>query len=333
VSHLPQRKENDCLNCGAVLQGLYCHVCGQENYEPKESAWGLITHFFNDITHFDGKFFSSLRLLITRPGFLSLEYMRGRRASYLNPIRMYIFSSAVFFLIFFSFGRSNEESLIKFNESRPTADSVLVAKPKDSLPGKYDPARDTVGLTLGSEHRFNTIAAYDSFQHTLPDSLRDGWVKQYLARKDISMREKYGDNKRVLISTFQDKFTHSLPQMFFLSLPIIALLLKALYFRRKQYFYTNHAIFVIHYYIVSFIMLLFNMMLGRLNDITDAGLFVVLQALLWGGMYLYLYKAMRHFYQQGRAKTVLKFFLFNLASTFIIALLAFIFVLISFYKM
>ncbi|MBP0577674.1 DUF3667 domain-containing protein, partial [Campylobacter jejuni] len=76
---------------------------GQENIEPKESFWHLTTHFIYDITHFDGKFFSTLKYLLFRPGFLSKEYLKGRRAGYLHPVKMYVFTSALFFLIFFSF--------------------------------------------------------------------------------------------------------------------------------------------------------------------------------------------------------------------------------------
>ncbi|MFI5131717.1 MAG: DUF3667 domain-containing protein, partial [Chitinophagales bacterium] len=102
MSHLAERKEKDCLNCGTIIQGRYCHVCGQENLEPKESFWHLVTHFFYDITHFDGKFFTTLKDLLFKPGFLTREYMKGRRVNYLNPIRMYVFTSAIFFLVFFS---------------------------------------------------------------------------------------------------------------------------------------------------------------------------------------------------------------------------------------
>jgi hypothetical protein len=102
VSHTKEREEKICLNCGAQLTGRYCQVCGQENTEPKETVWGLVSHFFNDITHFDGKFFSTVKYLIAKPGFLSAEYIKGRRASYLHPIRMYVFTSAFFFIIFFS---------------------------------------------------------------------------------------------------------------------------------------------------------------------------------------------------------------------------------------
>ena len=81
--------------------GRYCHVCGQENTVPREGFGGLVLHFFYDITHFDGKFFQSLKYLLFKPGFLSKEYVRGRRASYLHPVRMYVFTSAIFFLVFF----------------------------------------------------------------------------------------------------------------------------------------------------------------------------------------------------------------------------------------
>jgi hypothetical protein len=110
LSHLKERKEKNCLNCQTTVQGRYCHVCGQENLEPKETVWHLVQHFFNDITHFDGKFFASVKFLLRKPGFLSAEYVAGRRASYLNPIRMYVFTSAFFFIILYSL-KSPEEML------------------------------------------------------------------------------------------------------------------------------------------------------------------------------------------------------------------------------
>ncbi|TDW96339.1 DUF3667 domain-containing protein [Dinghuibacter silviterrae] len=107
MSHLTERTEKNCLNCGTEVIGRYCHVCGQENLEPKETVLHLVTHFVNDITHFDGKFFSTLKYLLFKPGFLSEEYIRGRRMSYLHPIRLYVFTSAIFFLVFFSLNGAN----------------------------------------------------------------------------------------------------------------------------------------------------------------------------------------------------------------------------------
>lgn len=132
MSHSKERHEKICLNCNADVIGRYCHVCGQENIEPKETVWSLISHFFYDITHFDGKFFSTTRYLITRPGFLPKEYIEGRRARYLHPIRMYVFSSALFFIFFYSLFHINvndgsEKDKIKLRkakEARITLDSA-----------------------------------------------------------------------------------------------------------------------------------------------------------------------------------------------------------------
>jgi hypothetical protein len=135
VSHLKERKEKTCLNCHTALIGRYCHICGQENLEPKETVWHLVQHFFNDITHFDGKFFSTVKYLLRRPGFLSAEYMAGRRASYLNPIRMYVFTSAIFFLILFSLKRPSDMVNIKdspeVEESKKTVQELEKMKQKD----------------------------------------------------------------------------------------------------------------------------------------------------------------------------------------------------------
>src|ERR1700754_4875958 len=102
MSHGKERKDKDCLNCGSIVLGRYCQVCGQENIEPKETFWSMLRHFLEDITHFDGKFFVSMKDLLFKPGFLSSEYIKGRRAKYLHPVRMYVFTSAIFFLVFFT---------------------------------------------------------------------------------------------------------------------------------------------------------------------------------------------------------------------------------------
>ncbi|WP_431211247.1 DUF3667 domain-containing protein [Puia sp. P3] len=93
------------------MEERYCSHCGQENTEPKESIGHLIGHFIEDVTHFDSKLFTTLKDLVLRPGFLTREYVAGRRVQYLNPIRMYIFISAVFFLVLFA-GRKEEGTVV-----------------------------------------------------------------------------------------------------------------------------------------------------------------------------------------------------------------------------
>lgn len=107
MSHAKERKEKNCLNCNAIVAGRYCQVCGQENIETQETFGHLTGHFISDIFHFDGLFFSTAKQLLFHPGSLTYEYVRGRRASYLNPIKMYVFISAIFFLFFLTVYKPN----------------------------------------------------------------------------------------------------------------------------------------------------------------------------------------------------------------------------------
>ena len=77
MSHRKERQEKICLNCQAQTVGRYCHACGQENIEPKETFLHILRHFFEDMTHFDGKIFRTLSLLFTKPGFLTTEYLKA----------------------------------------------------------------------------------------------------------------------------------------------------------------------------------------------------------------------------------------------------------------
>ena len=96
MSHQPERIEKDCRNCGTIVEGRYCHICGQENIVTKQNAFAMVKHFVYDIFHFDGKFFDTLRLLLFKPGRVPADYVTGKRLKYLDPIRIYLFTSAGF---------------------------------------------------------------------------------------------------------------------------------------------------------------------------------------------------------------------------------------------
>lgn len=347
MSHLKQRKENNCLNCNARVFGKYCHICGQENIEPKESAWHLVNHFFQDITHFDGKFFSTLGLLIRRPGFLSAEYSRGRRASYLNPIRMYIFTSAIFFLVFFSFYKVDSKTMV----ARSTINGKTLAEVEamDSAVFADFTKRINKGDSKGNQPmtRAEFKQYYDNVINTSLDSasvnfhftpnnyksreaydsvLRSGkkdhnWLERKLTYKQIELTEKFKGNGREMFRAIGETFVHKLPQLLFISLPLLALLLKLLYVRRKEFYYVSHGIFSIHLYIFIFIALLFYLGLGKLHEGMHLGFIDTVKGLVVLGILFYVYKAMRNFYHQRRWKTIFKFILLNLLFFIILAVL------------
>lgn len=369
VSHGKHRSDNTCLNCGTTVQGRFCHTCGQENLEPKDTLLGLLSHFFNDLTHFDGKFFSSMKKLLLKPGFLTKEYMAGRRAGYLHPIRMYFFTSAVFFLIALSSGTKRNEFFKVDGKNRKevleerqrlldklskTSDSSAVKKLKRQLDknaenlvmieqlgvgGKSsvlsDSTRQRIEKRVKAKEELEkknpeTRASYDSLQASLPEAQRDGWLGRYYNHKRIDINAKFRQSQQEFIQTVTEKFIHAIPKMMFVSLPLVALIFMLLYIRRrKEFFYVNHLIHVVHVFIAIYLYTLVTYFFGWLGDITDWSVFGWLNFFVVLYMLYYVYKSMRNFYGQSRMKTMLKFSVMLILVTIMFTLLSVVFVVNS----
>ncbi len=355
MSHAPLRKEKDCLNCGTTVQGRFCHHCGQENVVTRESFGKLVLHFFYDITHFDSKFFDTLRFLLFRPGFLALEYMKGRRASYLNPIRMYVFTSAFFFLIFFALKGTNEA--FKFTDDEPFTrterDSILMAEREnlEKNPGNFNIQRRIAILsdTLQEVHptqlyaysdgfmAFGTIngnyrnrAHYDSVQAN--SEKKDSWLAGLWNKRAIEVNEKYKNDPSKSMERISDSILHKLPYILFVSLPFFALILKLLYIRRKNLYYADHGIFSVYHYILSFILLLFVFLWDKLAEITNWRIWTFMIAVTIIALPVYLFISMKRFYRQGGMKTFFKFLLLNIIGLVILFVLLAIFFLFSVFQ-
>ena len=359
MSHAPERQEKNCLNCGCTVVGRYCHQCGQENIVPKESFGHLVVHFFYDITHFDGKFFETLKDLIFRPGFLSAEYMKGRRTRYLNPVRMYVFTSAIFFIVFFivadpgkTFKSSSDipftkaervfviDSLQKKLE-KGGWNAVVITRQLNALKDTTRPLSsddldrlDTrkVNIKL-SNADYLSDHEYDSAQALLPKEKRDNWFKRMWIHRQISLNQKYRENPKTFFRDFMGHVFHEFPYLLFVSLPVFALILKLLYVRRKNFYYADHAIFTIHYYIFSFILLLTIILMESLRTTLHWGWLGYITMLLSFAWPVYLYIAMYKFYEQRWFKTFMKFILLNLLgllSLLILFTLFFLFAVIQF---
>jgi hypothetical protein len=353
VSHQPERIEKNCLNCGVTVIGRYCHVCGQENVVTKESFWSLAKHFAFDILHFDGKFFHTLKYLFVRPGMVAKEYCLGKRSSFLHPIRMYLFTSAVFFVVFASvntinFGGDKGKSDLLDNEDRrelvgdyqqrlskaprDTTIPKIIALLKDTtipLTGRQIIEMDPKPFYSISGNRYTSRREYDSAQKALPASKRDGILRQLLVRKAMNFNEKYKGRANEGAKILWESFVHRLPYMLFLSLPFFALILKLLYARRKNFYYSDHAIFTIYHYILSFILLLVIFALSALVGKFKWQILVYPMMLIGFAWPVYLWLQMKNFYGQGKFKTSVKFLLLNVLGFIVVIILFLLFLLLS----
>ena len=356
MSHQPERKDKDCLNCRTIVYGRFCHICGQENIVTHQNFFSLTKHFIFDILHFDGKFFDTLRHLLFKPGYVAKDYITGKRAKYLDPIRMYLFTSALFFVVFFSVNTinigantddalkkvalTNEERIEMVNDYKEDLDSTAkdtLLKEKIAL--LLDTSRtvflsDVIikkGLVINSRS-YDTKKEYDSAQQLLPVKERDGWFIKRVMLKSIELNERYDKNTDLIMKSILNTFFHRFPYLLFISLPFFAGLLKLLYIRKKSFYFSDHAIFTIYHYIFSFIILLICFGLSGLRKLSGWSIFNWLIVALCLAWCIYFYKGLRNFYQQRRGKTILKFLLLNFIAFWVIVILLGLFFLISAYQ-
>ena len=91
--------DKNCENCNAVLTGPYCSACGQHAHASARTLQALLHDVFHDLTHFEGRVWTSLKFLVTQPGRLTQEYFSGRRNRFAPPFRLYLVVSVLFFAL------------------------------------------------------------------------------------------------------------------------------------------------------------------------------------------------------------------------------------------
>ncbi|HEV2365225.1 MAG TPA: DUF3667 domain-containing protein [Caulobacteraceae bacterium] len=88
-----------CANCGTTLEGPYCHACGQlaEDFDQR-SLVSLVGEGLENLFHADGRLWRTLPRLAFRPAGLTRDYLAGKRASQLPPLRLFLVAILLVFL-------------------------------------------------------------------------------------------------------------------------------------------------------------------------------------------------------------------------------------------
>lgn len=121
--------ENDvsqsrCSNCQAIISGPYCSQCGQNSESSIKYFWSVILHLLDDVFSFDSRASRTIWPLLARPGFLTNEYVLGRRVHYVPPLRLYLFISIIFFITLKFFAASENLTQISVNKNKEILSQV-----------------------------------------------------------------------------------------------------------------------------------------------------------------------------------------------------------------
>ena len=211
----------NCPNCFAETSGNYCHQCSQETTLHPPSAREFMHEFIGHYVALEGKLWQSLWLLLLRPGRLTVEYIKGRRVRYVQPLRLNLTFSLVFF------------ALVKFSGVAFLQTDHVPAAAAVSAPAALTP------IPNGDNESFQDATKF-------ADQMHAGWGKRvagFLAQP----REEMGHQ---LSKTF---FSYG-PYALFALMPVFALLLKLLYLGTGRR-YGAHLLFALHANAFAFAML------------------------------------------------------------------------------
>jgi hypothetical protein len=317
-------RTGECHNCGAPVIGAYCAVCGQERDTHRRTVWALVHDFGAEIVSFDSRILRTVVALLLRPGELPLAFREGRTRRYMPAVRLYLFVSVLFFLVLSVAGialfqielreiphaytvrvlPNRAVSIVADgHEGAPIAPVIgQELKGKGLSPGPHSGMTTRVHFfsRIGEFHQQISPEGWASLDRIKAEVQRsvgknpNGWM----ARNAVAMVEKLARDPAALNA----HLTAWIPRVFFLLLPIFAVLLEIFYIRqRRNYYFVDHMVFSLS--IHSFVFAVLVLAIGA-AQILPGG---TVAQLLFAAVGVYLFLALKRFYGQGWVITAFKF--------------------------
>ena len=273
-----------CPNCGAQLSGNFCQGCGQAAHLHVPSAREFLHEFIAHYVALEGKLWKSMVLLIVRPGRLTRDYIEGKRARYIEPLRLYLTFSIIFFAIF-KFGGASFDSVSLGNKEPDTPARRAQAQVPGKAPAQSEarpPQKKNSGMvTLDKGDDEKAIKFATSIHPMLGKKVASF---NALPEKDATAALLRG------LSSYA-------PYAIFALMPVFAALLKLLYLGSGRR-YGEHLLFALHTNAFAFLVLSLLLVLPDWIPLVGFGLGV------W--LVFYLPTAMRKVYGGGRLLTALR---------------------------
>lgn len=292
-----------CANCGARLRGLYCAACGQR-VEPRIQPLSyFLREAFDTVTNVDSRMWRTLVPLLLRPGWLTQEFLGGRRASYVPPVKLYFVNAVIFFLLLASLAMTDSGPLQIL--TRPSED---LAAERARVEAEFVELEKRIGAAKTSAERavlgggMQTVEAARAGVKTAPADSADRcqfeaaeWIEP---RLEAACRRVIADQGRGLGA----KFLEDLPNAMFVFLPFLAMVMKAMY-RRPPRYYVEHLLFLIHNQAFAFLFFSLCLLASLVVPQAARGLFGLV---VFACLSAYFFRAMRRVYAEGRTRTFAK---------------------------
>ncbi|WP_156401492.1 DUF3667 domain-containing protein [Duganella sp. Root1480D1] len=238
-THRPPEGET-CHNCHAAVSTPYCGECGQKATVHIASAHEFIHHFIGHYVAAEGKLWRTLGWLFAKPGQLTVEFIRGRRGQFIDPLRLLLTISLLMFLVM----KWQVHHLPTVAMDAQTAQGQAMAAPATLAQAQHKVDRSLFAVLSSASPQF--ALNYGKFL-ALPEQARDAQLWETWLRAG--------------------------PTIMLCLIPLMAVVLKLLHLG-TGWRYGEHLVFSMHLQTVSLVAAL--LIVGGMRDTTKLAMFAAM---------------------------------------------------------
>lgn len=233
------RTDPACRNCGAPAPLKFCPECGQETALHPPTLGEFVHEFVGHYVALEGSLWRTLAMLLRRPGRLTREYLDGRRRRYVQPLRLYLTTSFLFFLVLkLTAGSLAPETQVKVGERHVTLSQF-----------QAEAASEAAGTASGPRHGpLEVVRPVACGQAGQPAC---GRIATILDRGLAQLQQ----HPQETMAHVRSHFLGWAPYAIFVLLPVFAGIVQLAY-RGRRMTYGEHFVFSLHLHAFWFLALL-----------------------------------------------------------------------------
>jgi uncharacterized protein DUF3667 len=347
-----------CENCGEELRGRYCSNCGQAAINYHRSFRHVVVDVLDSFLNWDSKFIRSIGLLLWKPGWLTNQFLEGKRVRFVHPLRLYLLVSIAFFLCARLIPMSDtsdikredmtpgqravfDEKMAKLKERQKKKHSIFSfttdgKKPEQPAAPSPPPLESATPVEQTSPAEAQPSASPSEL-----DAAINEVVNEKVDEKQASGNHlKFGSDNHEPKTPFEmwlaqrfkeqigekgergklflETLRSNLSTMMLFCIPLFAFILKILYLRQKR-FYIEHLVYALNIHAFFYLAAILVVLISiGLHRVVPGAPQVLLTLLLSLLVFVQIFISIRRVYRQGWFLSLFKFALGGFIYLFVI---------------
>lgn len=251
---------NVCADCGTETVGRFCHNCGNPSHVHR-TLLHLGEELLHGVMHFDSRTWRTLPLLAFRPGKLTREWVMGKRARYVSPLAIFLFTVFVMFMLL---------SYMPRPKAGPVERAVAATELARQNTGPVE-VRAATQIVAGGAGRPRVVSSAN-WKEEVAAAARRGELNFDLGDEKLNEKVRHKlENPDLAIYKLQQTFY----KFSFLLIPISIPFVAVLFLGKREVTLYDHGVFVLYSLTFMSLLVMALVFAGRAGDRVESWAFAI----------------------------------------------------------